>query len=203
MEFLGLQYRLPISIESVTNETVHEAINGQKFAIRKPYQYWRFIIGLEPRRITEGENIFGRLLAHRAEFQLGGTFQIQVPQPILCSPSTIATGQIRGSNNNYTLSSDLAVNSGCLEIGRFITIGTNAGGKLYMIKTSQANANVGGQATRRVSLYPSLETTLSAGAVFHYNQVIMNARYAETGDASISVNIRGVVQETITIEEAL
>lgn len=219
MEFLGLRYAMPISIESVSTESVHEAINGQKFIVRKPYQYWRFRIRLEPKAQQFDESAWGQLIAHRAQHQQGGTFPMIAPQPYLCDierpgAEGAHASRISGSNNVFTVTDTIAIFLNCIVPGRMVQLmetaangGTPEGpGKLYMITSVGNRRTVNGQfVVDDVSFFPALNITAGDSPARHLRtwDPVGRFRYAETGDDAITLNSSGIIDTSITVEEAL
>lgn len=220
MEFLGLRFANPISIESVTTEAIHEAINGQKYSVRKPYQYWRFRIRLEPSAHQRESSVWGQIIAHRAQHQQGGTFSMFVPQPHLCeleyaNIQDFTGSRLVGSDNEFTVHDSAAVLSDCIQVGRLIHAipsgVSGAGirttpGKIHMI-TSVGRQTIadGGFVKEEVSFYPPINRTGTSISPVRINawRPVGEFRYAETGNNSVTIGNRGIIDHTITVEEAL
>lgn len=206
LRFQGLAYMNPLIVESVDSSQVVEALNLSKRGIRRPGQYWRMTLTLEPEfQAAQGSNAFARLAAHKAEMGKDKTFPVPMPQ-------LTGTGHVLDGvsppvvDRNAAEDTDFRVHTPFAQmheaIGRFVKFAGRD--KIYMIQNVSA---VSGQSGRTdIRTFPLItpdDFPLGQPIILMYHTFNMTARYQPTGRFSVQVNGQGILQETIVVEEAL
>lgn len=204
--FLGLSYMYPLTVESVDNSQVVEALNLSRRGVRRPGQYWRLTVTLEPEfHADTGGTAFARLAAHKATHGADLTFEVAMPQLTaaghsLDSRAPPVVGRNAADNDEFRVGVPFAVMEDA--VGRFVQFGGRT--KVYQIQEVTAVAGDAGKSDMRVfPLITPADFPLGQNIVLNFHSFNMTARYLPTGDFAVQVNQQGLVYETVVFEEAV
>lgn len=188
-KFLGLNYVTPITIESVRRTYVSDGVNLRRQIIETDAQRWKLSITLEPTADAEGARVVG----HRWNQGISGTFTVEMPQPLgITLPSSVTVGAGGASAGDASIPVSLSGNS-TLRGGTFFTIGSDA--KVYQAGDDRAGPG-------DMSITPPLQVDCSAGDTIDVTPVI-TVRYAPEETHTQSWQQGRLTSVTINVEEAV
>ena len=195
-EFLGLRYTLPVTVQSIDNDNVMESRSFKRRVVRRPGQYWRFTLGLEP-VFLNAQQAYSKFLAHQSEHSKSETFEVPVPNLF---PADSLAGQ---APVPYTAGAEAGLLRIALPLasamhGRLVKFAGRS--KVYIV----ASAEAVGTTHTDLRLYPQVgHSDAAADGNLVLDGVMAKVRYRPSGDFSVTIDRNAMMVQRVVWDEAV